>query len=68
MKTLDLHGARHEDAEILIEDFLLLHDVPFVVITGNSNQMKNYLRVIVSKYSLSMQVESPYNLGSFYVY
>ena len=39
MKTLDLHGVRHEDVERLLENFILLNEPPLKVITGNSDHM-----------------------------
>ena len=39
--TLDLHGVRHEDAERLVENFVLLKNKPLEIITGNSDRMEN---------------------------
>ena len=39
MKTLDLHGKRHEEVERLLENFILLNNPPLTVITGNSEYM-----------------------------
>ena len=38
--TLDLHGTRHDDVDRVIENFLLLHDLPLTIITGNSQFMR----------------------------
>ena len=38
---LDLHGVRHEDAERLVENFVLLNNKPLEIITGNSDRMVN---------------------------
>ena len=43
MKTLDLHGIRHEEVERLLENFILLNKPPLQVITGNSDYMRNAL-------------------------
>ena len=38
-KTLDLHGVKHEDVDRLVENFVLLNEVPMKIITGNSEKM-----------------------------
>ena len=39
MKTLDLHGVRHDDVDRIVENFVLLNDVTMKIITGNSEKM-----------------------------
>ena len=36
---LDLHGTKHEDVDRVVENFVLLNEPPFTVITGNSDMM-----------------------------
>ena len=38
---LDLHGIRHPDVEIMVQDFVLSHqeELPLIVICGNSAKM-----------------------------
>ena len=36
---LDLHGVKHEDAERLVENFVLLNEPPLTIITGKSDVM-----------------------------
>ena len=38
---LDLHGIRHHDVEIMVQDFVLSHqeELPLIVICGNSAKM-----------------------------
>ena len=38
-KRLDLHGVKHEDVDRIVENFILLNDVPMKIITGNSEKM-----------------------------
>ncbi len=40
-KELDLHGIKHEDVERLVENFILLNQMPMTIITGNSDTMRN---------------------------
>ena len=39
MKTLDLHGVKHEDVDRIVENFVLLNKTPLTIITGNSDRM-----------------------------
>ncbi len=38
-KELDLHGIRHEEVDRLVENFVLLNELPLKIITGNSEKM-----------------------------
>jgi len=40
MKIIDLHGVRHKDVPDVIINACVTYDIPFVVITGVSVQMK----------------------------
>ena len=39
VKELDLHGVKHADVDRLVENFVLLNEVPMKIITGNSEKM-----------------------------
>lgn len=52
MKVIDLHGVRHKDVYGLLEKTFVNDDVPFVVITGNSNTMKKIVTQIVATFGL----------------
>lgn len=67
MDELDLHGVKHRDAERKIENFLLSHDTPMRVITGNSAVMIRYLQQIAAKHAYEVTPESDFNLGSYIV-
>ena len=55
MKTLDLHGVRHEDVERLLENFILLNEAPLQVITGNSTYMQSKLVIFCSKHKIAYE-------------
>ena len=55
MKTLDLHGVRHEDVERLLENFILLNEAPLQVITGNSTYMQSKLESFCSKHHINYE-------------
>ena len=42
---LDLHGVKHTDVKIKVEDFIASHDTPMCIITGNSNAMRDIMIV-----------------------
>ena len=55
MKTLDLHGVRHEDVERLLENFILLNEAPLQVITGNSTYMQSKFESFCSKHHINYE-------------
>lgn len=67
METLDLHGVRHRDVERLVENFVLLNDLPVRIITGNSPSMKSIVLPILTRHQFNWEPESYWNLGSLIV-
>lgn len=67
MKTLDLHGMRHHRVELEVENFVLLHELPVKIITGNSPAMKQIVHTVLERYDLKGEVESHWNLGAIVV-
>ena len=41
MDKLDLHGVKHQDVDLTVENFVLLNqrEAPLTIICGNSNKM-----------------------------
>ena len=39
--TLDLHGVRHHEVELMVENFILMNQnqIPLTIICGNSQRM-----------------------------
>ncbi len=52
MQTLDLHGVKHQDVEKVMIDACSKYDIPFLVITGNSGQMKHLVQQAVKQFDL----------------
>lgn len=52
MKELDLHGVSHYDVRDVVENFVLMNDPPFRVITGHSERMRNLTQNILDKHKL----------------
>ena len=69
MKELDLHKISHDEAKIIIEEFIIKNykKLPVQIITGNSITMQNILTSIVKNHSLRMAPSHPDNLGSYII-
>ena len=69
MKRLDLHSISHENAIIIVEDFIICNfmNLPIEIITGNSIDMQNILKEVVKQHKLRMVPSNPNNLGSYII-
>jgi len=52
VKVIDLHGVRHKDVYGMLEKLCVDDDIPFVVITGKSEVMKNIVTKIAATFGL----------------
>jgi hypothetical protein len=68
METLDLHGLRHHQVELLVENFVLINEMPVKIITGNSPTMKQIVQSVLDRHDFASYVESDWNLGSIIVH
>ena len=50
MNELDLHGVKHPDVYIKVENFVLLNKTPMNIITGRSEKMIEYAIDVLKKY------------------
>ena len=62
---LDLHGLKHGDVYVLVEDFILQNQaaLPLRVITGNSEKMKSIVIDVVQKHNFNYSDGDYYNRG-----
>ncbi|MFT5126587.1 MAG: hypothetical protein ACI8W8_000182 [Rhodothermales bacterium] len=67
MKRLDLHGVRHADVALKVEDFLLRAALPAEIITGNSTHNQQTVARTVRTLGLYSFHPHPNNLGSVMV-
>lgn len=67
MKTLDLHGVRHHQVEVLVENFVLLEEPPLKIITGKSPVMHTLVTEVLERHDYSWDYESFWNLGAIVV-
>ena len=49
---IDLHGVRHGDVTDIVIDACSKHQVPFIIITGNSARMKRVVALAAAKFGL----------------
>ena len=63
---LDLHGIRHRDVQIVVENFLFTHEMPARIIAGNSAKMKQLVMEVLSKHGYAHMILSN-NLGQIVV-
>ena len=67
MKSLDLHGTRHRDAEDRIRMFLNFVQLPCQIITGNSDMMRRLAIRVVREYGWFCRERDSYNTGALIV-
>ena len=62
---LDLHGVKHADVEVLVENFIFKYqeDLPIKIVTGNSNAMKKIVINVLNKHNFSYLDGDFYNRG-----
>ena len=54
-KKLDLHGIKHDDAERLVENFVLLLNPPLDIITGNSQKMQQIVINVLITHNINYE-------------
>lgn len=52
MKTIDLHGIKHDEATRIITEACTQIETPFIVITGKSDQMKKVVASTAAQFDL----------------
>lgn len=66
VNKLDLHGIKHVDVDVLVEDFVLSTKPICYIITGNSNTMKKKSIEVLEKHGFKWMIMS-HNLGEIVV-
>ena len=66
MNELDLHGVSHYDVRDVVENFILMNDPPFRIITGYSERMRNLTQNILNKHKLQHYIPA-HNAGEVIV-
>ena len=49
--VLDLHGCRHHEVDIAVENFVFLNqeEMPLTIICGNSEKMLSLVRIVLDR-------------------
>ena len=66
MKELDLHGIKHEDVDRIVENFVLLNELPVRIITGNSMKMIELTKKVIERHELKWEHHNP-NFGAMII-
>ena len=51
MEKLDLHGVRHHEVDLMVENFIFLnqHDIPLTIICGSSSKMVELVMTVLDR-------------------
>jgi len=51
VEKLDLHGVRHHEIDLMVENFIFLnqHDIPLTIICGSSSKMVELVKVVLDR-------------------
>ena len=52
---LDLHGVKHEEVDLLVENFVLLRKPPMRIITGNSDKMRKLVAKVLGRHGINWE-------------
>lgn len=66
--TLDLHGIKHQDVKVTVENFILANGSPLKIITGNSPHMKSLVFEVLRNHGFKYTNLNDYNLGEYLIY
>jgi hypothetical protein len=66
MNKLDLHGVRHQDVRVLVEDFVYMnqHEFPLEIVCGNSNKMIEIVKEALHRHGVEIHM---YRYGTIVV-
>jgi hypothetical protein len=64
---LDLHGIKHQDVDVTVEDYILFNTPPFKIITGHSLTMKKLTIAVLNRHQYKFQDGVLSNMGCILV-
>lgn len=67
MRNLDLHGVKHSEVDVMVEEHVLRHKAPFQIITGNSNTMRKIVKTVLDRHDYKYWDDLPHNTGCILV-
>jgi hypothetical protein len=62
--TLDLHGVRHYEVELMVENFILMNQqqIPLTIICGNSQRMIDLVYNVINSIGCDNVVMDQYGI------
>lgn len=63
MNQLDLHRIRHEEVDILVENYIFLNELPIEIITGNSDRMQEIVIDVLERNNFEYTIGDYVNRG-----
>ena len=69
LTTLDLHGKRHHEVDLTVENFIFLNqdDCPLLIICGNSQQMISLVIQVLDRVGSIYEEGKGHNYGTVIV-
>ena len=65
-KELDLHGLTHTEVPDLVENFVLLNEPPYRIITGHSTKMREIVIKVLEEHNFNYGIPM-FNQGTIVV-
>ena len=67
--TLDLHGKRHHEVDLIVENFIFLNqdDCPLLIICGNSQKMISLVIQVLDRVGSNYEEGYGHNYGTVIV-
>jgi len=61
---LDLHGIRHHEVDVLVENFILMNqeEIPLTIICGNSQRMIDLVYEVINRIDCETVVMDQYGV------
>jgi hypothetical protein len=68
--TLDLHGLRHHEVDVKIENFIFMNqeEFPLTIICGNSDKMISLASETLNKHNCKFDEGTGYDYGKIVIY
>ena len=69
LNTLDLHGKRHHEVDLVVENFIYLNqeDCPLLIICGNSQKMISLVEKVLDRVECIYEEGKGHNYGTVIV-
>ena len=58
VSELDLHGVKHLDVDMIVENYILMNKTPMNIITGRSDRMIELATYVLKKYRFKYFIRS----------